>query len=460
MLAIHNLYNKFALLIRAALDCTDENFFERYSALGQERLMSINKDVESSFSTLFYDGNIVQMSDSLCTEKFLESLSAVSVDIKGEYEKQVLVRLLTILDISMSKCIENYSTEGIIKGLNSNADQIRLQLLPRAKCFWEHRNRGSNHSNDLMNYLNFFIFIDMKKTDGYKILNYFLPYDTFTAARKRKTLRTGMCPMSNQGKLKWTEEIREGSGYFSITDIDNSAVIETNLLKLNEELKSHHIDIAIMPEMLGNYQMKKNYMEILSSFPEDNIENCPLIVFPSIWSEHHNTSTVLNGQGDIVIQQEKQHPFLYQSNQKEKYLEDIRPEKEICLLHCEGIGRIAILICKDALMTQYIQMVLNILKVTLLIIPSFSTGNFDFQEIVQCCRPADCCACWINTCSVTNLHGADITKLDTIGFFLRCGKKSAMPNDLFLCRREDQCCCKEEKRDCGRCIFAFDLPFG
>ncbi len=460
MFSLKYMFNMFAFLIRTALDCTDEPFFERYSALEPERWEEINKDVKKFFPTLFYNGHIVQMSDSLCSKELLEQLRAVVMGKKEEYDKQLLVLLLTILDSSMSKYIENYVTKEAIKGINSNADQTKVQLLPRVKCSWEHSNRGSCHYNGLINYLNFFYFIDMNKTNGYEIWNQFLSDDTFSTARKRKALKIGMCPLTNQGNLNWTKETRNGIGYFSITDIEDKEIIEENMLKLNVELKKHQVDIAIMPEMLGNHQIEENFKEIFSEFPDDGCENCPLIVFPSIWSNHHNIVTVFNEQGDIVIQQEKQHPFLYTISKDERYLEDIQPEKKISLIHCDGVGRIAILICKDALMIEYIQMVLNILKVTLLIIPSFSTGNYDFQEIVQCCRSADCCVCWINTCSVANLNGANNKKLEPIGFFLRCGKKSELPDGIFRCNRKEQSCCNGEERDCGRCVFTFDLPFG
>lgn len=112
------------------------------------------------------------------------------------------------------------------------------------------------------------------------------------------------------------------------------------------------------------------------------------------------------------------------------------------------------------MITTYIQMVLNVLKVTLLIIPSFSTGNYDFQEMIQSCRQADCCVCWINTCSVGNLEGADPEKLETIGAFLRCGKRSDFPDGLFPCQRKSKDCNGNGIQNCGHCVFLCDLPFG
>lgn len=287
-----------------------------------------------------------------------------------EHKKQILVTLLNKLDNCLSKSIENYSTEVEIEGINSNAEITRIQLLPRTKCAWEHHSRGSSHSDDLLNYLYFFYYIDLDKAEDYKIRNYFLPCETFEAATKRGYLEIALCPLSDQGKLTWITAEREGKGYFSVTGVENHHVIENNLLELKDELKRQQADIVVMPEMLGSYQMLKRFREKLSEFPDDGMENPPLIIFPSIWKDRHN------------------------------------------------------------------------------------------KEISQYCRASDCCVCWINTCSVINMVGASQNKLETIGFFLRCGKESLFGNDTFLCARSEQKCGSGGIKDCAHCIFLHRIEFG
>ena len=114
-------------------------------------------------------------------------------------------------------------------------------------------------------------------------------------------------------------------------------------------------------------------------------------------------------------------------------------------------------------MKDYLHMVLTVLKVTLLIIPSFSTGNYNFKEIIQYCRVADCCAFWINTCSVAITMGLDDKKLKNIGFALKAGKRPNDPNmenGLFLCERKSQGCENCGIAGCNQCMLIHDLVFG
>lgn len=62
------------------------------------------------------------------------------------------------------------------------------------------------------------------------------------------------------------------------------------------------------------------------------------------------------------------------------FLEGIRPDYEIYVLHCQGIGRMVIAVCRDALIAEYMFLLLNIIKSTLRIIPSFSTGSYDLAR--------------------------------------------------------------------------------
>lgn len=459
MHTFEKLFDVFALLIRKILDNTDEKFFEQFSALDQSKADKILEELETLLPELFHNKNVVPINISLCTDAFFKRLEMFCSGEVNKHQNLVIVILLSKLDIILKKCVENYTTSSGIKGINSNVKQTRIHLLPRVECSWEHKSRGTCHSNDLMNYLRFFYFIDMDEIQDYEIINYFLPSNLFENAIKTNRLKIGMSPLSNQGTLELAKETREGTRYFSVEELKGCEEIDQNLAELENEAARQQIDILIMPEMLAGPQTLEILKDKLSEFPEDGMEYPALTFAPSQWKKHHNKVTVLNQLGEVIAEQEKQHPYLYEDDSG-KYLEDIMPEKKICLIHCEGIGRIAILICKDALITKYMKMVLDVLKATLLIIPSFSTGSYDFQEIISCCKAADCCACWINTCSVGNLEGVDTDKLEQIGEFLRCGKKSALKNGTYLCERKSKSCDGKGTRDCRHCIFVCELPFG
>ena len=381
----------------------------------------------------------------------------------SDFELQILTALLSKLDIGLSHYLPTSITTHEIKGVNSNIYQSRIQLLPRMNCFWEHNSRGFSHSNDLMNYLHFFYFIDMEQLDGYEVFNRFIEPDAFSEARERGYLQIGMSPLTNQKHLRWHLNESDGRQYFYIDELEKSEIIKQNLLGVLKEAKCQQVDILITPEMLGNYQIKEAVMDELSEFPEGEGRYPALTVLPSIWENHHNIVTVLDESGNEVIQQEKQHPYPYpvkEGGLQGNFLEDIHPKPMLHLIHCDGIGRIGIMICKDALIIKYMQMFLNVLKVTLLLIPSFSTGYYDFEEILQCCRVADCCAFWINTCAAAELTEGNHDKLETIGLVLKTGKKSLFKNGCYQCKRKSQGCNEESAANCSHCIFISKVQFG
>lgn len=464
MSVIDSFYDIMAWLIRLVLDNSDEPFFEKYSALTFEQTNKINEELEKHFPELLYQKQIQPVIDfQKYDELFFQRIKQFAEKDQNEFQLQKIVSLLSKLDILLSFYIQNYSSEEEKRGLNFNINDTHIQLLPRTKCFWEHDRRGADYSNCLLNYLHYFYYIDSEKLGTYEVWNRFLAPNTFWHAEKRKFLRIGVSPLSNQGKLEWHTEIKNGTQYFSINKVENIDIIEENVLAIVDEAKKQGVDILVMPEMLGSYHIRKSVADKLSEFPENDESYPALTVLPSIWEAHQNTVIVLDEYGDEVIRQEKQHPFMLKNSEEGNCLENINPDRKIHLIHCEGIGRIAIMVCKDALMKDYLHMVLTVLKVTLLIIPSFSTGNYNFKEIIQYCRVADCCAFWINTCSVAITMGLDDKKLKNIGFALKAGKRPNDPNmenGLFLCERKSQGCENCGIAGCNQCMFIHDLVFG
>lgn len=136
-------------------------------------------------------------------------------------------------------------------------------------------------------------------------------------------------------------------------------------------------------------------------------------------------------------------------------MEDIRPDHHIHLIHCEGIGRMAIMICKDAIDRDYLFNLINELKVTLLFVPSFSTGFYDFQTNLNLCRLFDCTAVWINCCSVCLMTGKE--NLEEMGAVLKAGRKSQFKNGYYHFTHKN--CTKEKSGGCQNCLYIQRICF-
>ena len=59
---------------------------------------------------------------------------------------------------------------------------------------------------------------------------------------------------------------------------------------------------------------------------------------------------------------------------------------------------------EDFMQKEYRRMILDVLKATLIIVPSFSTGNFDFRQVMGECRQYDCGVIWLNCCGAMHLE--------------------------------------------------------
>lgn len=170
--------------------------------------------------------------------------------------------------------------------------------------------------------------------------------------------------------------------------------IKKRIGNILDRAKKENIDIMVFPEMLGNEEINEYVQgKLESSFEEKDYP--ALIISPSVWKDKHNTCTIFNRFGDILGKQEKQNPFVL----KDTYWEDLNPEKEILLFHCKGIGRLAVTICADALNNDYRDLLFKKLKVSFLIVPSYSSGFHDFELVFGASEIYDISGVWINSCS-------------------------------------------------------------
>lgn len=463
-------YNIMAELIRAILDQADENFFDRYSAISEARNRELETEIKDEFPELMAEGHMKEIrNETYFDENFFTRMRQYSQKALSEKQLQLLVSLLTKLDQGLSAHLRLFQSEQEIQGLNANIEQTQVQLLPRRDSYWEHTSRGKNHKNDMNVYLRYAYCIDLNRTGNYKIFHRFLSPSVFSDAVHRRRLRIGMSPVTFGAQLSWNTKEVNGTGYFYITDLKGKDIIQSNCLSIWERAVKEEVDILVFPEMLGYPGLTKAFQEKMSVFPEFGQAYPALTILPSIWMNERNTAIMLDEQGDIILKQNKQHSFPYcQRGQNRLFLEGIRPDHEIHVLHCQGIGRMVIAVCRDALITEYMSLLLNIIKSTLLIIPSFSTGSYDFGEMIDGCRTADCCVCWINTCSAYQLLQEDLEqkvqiwesdKLEEIGMFLRTGRRSMLKNGRYACKRSSMGCCGQDSDLCRSCLFIQDVAF-
>ena len=165
--------------------------------------------------------------------------------------------------------------------------------------------------------------------------------------------------------------------------------------------EAEEADLLLFPEILGTKSIQE---EIEAALYENESEYPRMTICPSIWKRNKNSCRILDEMGMLLAEQEKH--FGAQLGGK---LEDIKSNQKVYLFHCEGIGRIAVLICMDFLVNTYREFVVKELKATLVLVPSYSSGEYNFETKAMNYMDLDCQVIWINCCSAAKGKNEPIT---------------------------------------------------
>lgn len=451
------VFNFMAVAIRTIIDNTDEKFYVIVNAMAWKKSLRLKADMEKYIPELFSESDFYE---TLLEGDLLQRLWQYYRLALEKRNYDALLTVLERLDTLLKEQIEDYgllneNQENDEKScLNNNVNECNLQLLPKFLCKWSHNSREKNTSKSVNAFLKHCFYIPLELLRGYRVKHIFLSRG-FQNATERGVLNIAMTPLCNKAVLELDFYEKDETYYFSVEGISKNDEIKECVLNQLELAKENDIDILLFPEMLGNKEILGAVAEQLQAFNDDGKDYPELIICPTMWNHNKNVCHVLDKFGTTVVKQEKQHAFPMSKNDT-TFIEGIEPDNVIHLIHCQGIGRIVILICKDALQREYLHMALECLKATLIIIPSFSTGNYDFKELMQMCRTYDCCGIWINTCSVGMLENVNPEKIDIKGFLLRTGKQgNGLENEFY----EFNDCVQEKGLDCKECLYMEKLIF-
>lgn len=434
-------WNYYAEAIRYLLDHSDERFWQKYRAINLDKL---RKDFFKTFAGLLdvKTNDIIRMSEGMFDERLMEDF--------GRYlSKQMEAGNLAEIAYCLSKF--DHALEYVLaqwgdgrklceerRSLNANADVTSVQLVRRTVCCWERRSRGKQHYQRLDNYLHNLMCIDLSKAEDFEIRHYAANQDFLKKAAQRGKLTVGVSPVSMKISLEIEKRQTGDERRFNVRITEK---IADKLVSVLEASRDSGADILVFPEMLGTEADLKVIKEYLKEkwLNLDDGRKCPdMIVFPTIWEEQRNTAVVLDQRGGEIFRQQKQHSFFLPGDLGE-FQENIIPDKKIHVLHCEGIGRIVIMICMDFLQKKYVEMVLEQLKPTIIIVPSFSTGSYDFGNMVDACKAQDCSVFWVNTCAAIPFAGNKRENFKFIAITAVHGRKGMDIDGRKEQYREEEC---------------------
>lgn len=399
------IYNVIAELCSDIIHSCEEDFFIRFSCVCRAEKDRIDGIIKESVPALFEDGYCVHiLSGQDLTNEFYGSLHCLIEKLSDARDYFAVVRLIQILDRAIEELlhemVHHFQVEEYSLVMNNNREQTGVGLLPRCGCAWERKGRLAHHYNRLDNFLLNLLLMENSILGELIDKHIFLKQHFFEKFDRKKSLRIAATAMKNSKDFDLVEEKKGGVNYFAIRYDKGKESSDNELIwKKICEAADEQADIVVFPEMLGNDQTESFVIDRLKGLSEERQKDIPaLIILPSYWYKKKNTVSILDKYGNVLCRQNKQNPFRLENNGV-GCLEGIYTNFMVNIFHYEGIGRFAILICKDFLTTKYLEQLMRCFKLTLIIVPSFSTGSYDFVQSFDLCAHDDCNVVWINTCA-------------------------------------------------------------
>lgn len=447
---LDELYNLIAEMIVYLINDEDKGFFKKYNSrtVGERKkeLYTIRENVQE----LFEEGteHFCELDHKKIREQgFIEKIERLFSSLRNQKDHRCILRLLEILDSALERQMlyemESIGGDSFEGGLNSNWKALKLGIVPRYICYWERGHRGSQHYERIDNFLKNILVINYNALGDLQISNHFLPTNKFWTAEQRGSLSVAVSPLKIQSDFDMDIYEREETCYFAVKYKGNKDEDNRRIEEIIDRAAKEQADVLIFPEMLGNTRMVEDISNYLQEpFWLSGNKPPELILLPSVWEDHRNVSCLLNRTGAVICEQSKQEAYQEPIPSGGSACEDIFPDHHVHLIHGIGIGRMVIMICKDFITKDYLETILRELKVTFVLIPSYSTGYHDFETMSGALQASDCCALWTNACAAAK----EPKEGEKIGFVLKSGRNTGKAMDYISI--EDICKHGECRNSC------------
>lgn len=402
---ITQLYNIFALLCQYIVAGHEKNYLVRYGCISNKEKQRVKLEIEKATDLRRGDnGRFIRISKADITDEYVEKVSMLADYLMKTKDNNCIMGMLQALDGTLAEILRDEVLElqrkEFSKELNTNRKKTGIGLLPRCDCVWARKSRMSYSYRRIDNYLKHFMVMEDRVLYEIKDKHIFLPNNFFHKFDRTQRLFVAATPITAHANFDIERREDDNFKVFSIK-YNKKAIEQDNMLVWEKILQAGESgsEIIVFPEMLGNCSMENYIRQKLEGLTEEERKQIPsMIVLPSVSYKGQNTSTVLDKYGKRLAKQYKQNPFVMNTAEGD-FMEDILGHNKINIFHYEGIGRFAILICKDFLTTRYMERIMRGFMLTMIIVPSYSTGAYNFKTSFDLCAHDYCNVIWINSCS-------------------------------------------------------------
>lgn len=431
MLEIEKLYDLLSLTLKKIENLVSDRDFEKLRNMSEEKKDATVRALKVHFPDMF-DRDTLNVS-AISEWKLAASplTKNMAFYLENSENKEELVFLVRYLDSFLGDAfLADYLIDDDwhkIEYLNRNYLECGLCLLPWLKCDWEHPHRDASTSYSIYYYMKNFYYFHVSDLSSYRVNNILMPKDYFKNAHTRGELRIMVSPLTSEKVIELTEiYTRDNANYISVKPVEGSIGRKLQFFSADvlKRASFEEVDLLVYPEMLGTDAVVEQISHELDEGPELLDNSFPrLTICPTIWKKHRNSCKILDDEGREVCEQYKHHGVDMKQPAAPRdstvcgvdvgepiAKEDIESDRTIQILHCNGIGRIAVVICKDFLVTKYLRILAEKLRVSLILVPSFTARSYHFSVLAAKYADLDCNVIWVNTCSARWLKENSETK--------------------------------------------------
>ncbi len=397
------IYNIIAELCSYLTRSIGTEYLILYKSISLDKISLIDKEITTNTDLNMSDqGLYFPIFEPDITQEYIEKLYTYKEKLFKSNDKNSIIRLLQALDETVSVLLyderEILESQPVTKEINTNRDVTGISVLPKMRCVWSRKNRHSFSYERIDSYLKYLLIVeDLPNIEAEHI---FIPRGSFPTFDKTKKLNVAATPLSAKSNFAIRFQKTDNYQIFKIkykqSQIKKYNALVWDKIQIAGQKGS---ELIVFPEMLGNPTMESYIQTRLQSLSSDELQHIPsIIVLPSCSVNGENYSPVLDKYGHVLTRQRKQNPFFVKTRQGD-YREYLTRNEIITIFHYEGIGRFAVMICKDFLTNEYMEKIMRGFLLTMIIVPAFSTGSYDFKLSLDLCAHDDCNVVWVNTCA-------------------------------------------------------------
>ena len=285
-------------------------------------------------------------------------------------------------------------------------------LLPNLRCEWEKENARSSREMG-MDPLSVLLrnYIWVPSDPRWKVRHLYCDIRNIginhALHKERPPFRAVSSPICSTAPFVVELDSQSGS-FFPRYSTLHDALLKERAKRIIDEAVEESADIVLFPEMMGTEELLRFCADYIADHKSTHLPS--ITILPScerqIDKKWSNSLRILDKDGNCVFQYRKKHPFRFDIKTEGngckllKYFEPIDDgDRQACVIHVPGIGRIGVFICSDVFLQGFLDMLVEQMKITLLLFPTFSPGS---DQLLRSLSPAFQYVCDVllcNTCA-------------------------------------------------------------